>query len=297
MEFDRGTLLPTYRLLLGQPGSSNALAIARRYDLPKEVTDRMEELLKEENEDTSDLINRVQHVKSVAEKARRRNEKLRVKLTQSIKDAEKEKASFKEEAEARISYIMDDVIRETEEFSKGCENAPEPWKSLVAKYRKRIGEIAKGTPREQYRENFLADLAVGQRVYVSNLRAFGETVKINQRQKTARVKVEGLLYDVPFSNLEEKPFAVPDVRKVVKPAPAPKKEKVMSAPAPAVVIRRKPDPNRGQFLAKLKEGDEVFVPQLQSRGRVKRFDKTRSKVRVDLGTIEVQVPLDSLERP
>ncbi len=297
MEFDRGTLLPTYRLLLGQPGSSNALAIARRYDLPKEVTDRMEELLKEENEDTSDLINRVQHVKSVAEKARRRNEKLRVKLTQSIKDAEKEKASFKEEAEARISYIMDDVIRETEEFSKGCENAPEPWKSLVAKYRKRIGEIAKGTPREQYRENFLADLAVGQRVYVSNLRAFGETVKINQRQKTARVKVEGLLYDVPFANLEEKPFAVPDVRKVVKPAPAPKKEKVMTAPAPAVVIRRTPDPNRGQFLAKLKEGDEVFVPQLQSRGRVKRFDKTRSKVRVDLGTIEVQVPLDSLERP
>lgn len=295
MEFDRGTLLPTYRLLLGQPGSSNALAIARRYDLPKEVTDRMEELLKEEKEDTSDLINKVQHVKSVAEKARRRNERLRLKLTQSIRDTEKEKADLKEEAEARISYIMDDILKEAEEFYKGCENAPEPWKSVINKFKQRVSEIAKGTPREQYHEDFLAALSVGEKVYVTNLRSFGEVVKINQRQKVARVKVEGLLYDIPFANLEEKPFVIPDVRKVRKQETAPKPEK--PKPAPLVVVRKRADVNRKQFLAKLKEGDEVFVPQLQSKGTIARFDKTRTKAKINLGLIEVQVPVDTLEKP
>lgn len=109
------------------------------------------------------------------------------------------------------------------------------------------------------------------------------------------MKVEGLLYDIPFANLEEKPFVIPDVRKVKKQEMAPKPEK--PKPAPLVVVRKRADVNRKQFLAKLKEGDEVFVPQLQSKGIITRFDKTRSKAKINLGMIEVQVPVDTLEKP
>ena len=295
MEFDRGTLLPTYRLLLGQPGSSNALAIARRYKIPNEVLDRMEELLKDENEDTSDLINRVQHVKSVAEKARRRNEKLRVKLTQSIKDTEKEKITIKEEAEARISYIMDDIVKEVEEFSRNVDLAPEPWKGLIGKLRERVLSISKGTPREQHRLEFLAGLKPGDSVYVTNLRTFGEVVKINQRQKTARLKAEGLLYDVPFNNLEEKPFSLPDSRKLV--VPIVKKEEKKVAPPPLPVVRKRSESTPKQFLEKLKAGDMVFLPQFQDKGTVVKIDRAKNKAKVKFGAVEVQVPFDTLEKP
>ena len=295
MEFDRGTLLPTYRLLLGQPGSSNALAIARRYKIPKEVLDRMEELLKEENEDTSDLINRVQHVKSVAEKARRRNEKLRVKLTQSIKDTEKEKLTIKEEAEARISYIMDDIVKEVEDFSKNVDLAPEPWKGLIGKLRERVIAISKGTPREQHRLEFLAGLKPGDSVYVTNLRTFGEVVKINQRQKTARLKAEGLLYDVPFNNLEEKPFSLPDSRKLV--VPVVKKEEKKPAPPVLPLVRKRSETTPKQFLEKLKAGDMVFLPQFQDKGTVVKIDRGKNKAKVKFGAVEVQVPFDTLEKP
>lgn len=296
MEFDRGTLLPTYRLLLGQPGSSNALAIARRYRIPKEVLDRMEELLKEENEDASELINRVQHVKSVAEKARRRNEKLRVKLTQSIKDTEKEKITIKEEAEARISYIMDDIVKEVEDFSRNVDLAPEPWKGLIGKLRERVLEISKGTPREQHRLNFLAELKPGDCVYVTNLRTFGEVVKINQRQKTVRLKAEGLLYDVPFGNIEEKPFNLPDSRKLVQPVV--KKEEKKPTPPPALpVVRKRKKEESGQFLEKLKAGDLVFLPQFQDKGTILKIDRAKNKAKVKFGAVEVQVPFDTLEKP
>ena len=297
MEFDRSTLLPTYRLLLGQPGSSNALAIARRYNIPKEVTDRMEEILNEGKEDAADLINKVQHVKSVAEKARRRNEKLRLKLTQSIKDTEKEKQTFKEEAEARISYIMDDVVKEVEEFSKNSLSAPEPWKSLITKLQKRVKSISEGTPREQYRLEFLANLQPKDTVYVSNLRTFGEVVKMNQRQKTARIRVGNILYDVSFANLEEKPFTAPDTRKVEPPVP---KKIVKVTPPPKEElrpIRKRPAMTNERFLAGLKEGDAVFVPQLEERGTLVSFSRGKGKAKVRIGLIDLQVSFDSLEKP
>ena len=295
MEFDRATLQPTYRLLLGQPGSSNALAIARRYKIPNEVLDRMEELLSEGKEDTSDLINRVQHVKSVAEKARRRNEKLRVKLTQSIKDTEKEKAAIKEEAEARISYIMDDIVKEVEEFSHNVDLAPEPWKGLIGKLRERVLAISKGTPREQRRLEFLASLQPKDRVYITNLRTYGEVVKLNERQKSARIRVDGILYDVPFNNLEEKPFEMPDTRKVV--VPIVKKAEKKPAEVPPPVIRKRAPVTSRQFLEKLKSGDTVFLPQFQDKGTLTKIDRSKNRAKVKIGTIEVQVPFDTLEKP
>ena len=297
MEFDKATLLPTYRLLLGQPGSSNALAIARRYQLPKSLTDRMEEILTEENQNgAAELINRVQHVKTAAEKARRRNERLRLKLTQSLRDASKEKEDAIERAEAQIAYVMQDVLGEVLDFSKNAENAPEPWKSLSFKLKERLEKIAAGTPREQYRLEFLANLKENETVYVSRFRAFGEVKKISRRQKSARVLLDGVLYDLPFDALEEKPFTLPD-RRVAKAPISPKKEFVPPKPEVLLPVRKRDAKTAGSFLKKLKEGDLVFVPQLQEKGQILRIDKTRTKAKVKLGAIEVQVPLETLEKP
>ncbi|HEX3152842.1 MAG TPA: DNA strand exchange inhibitor protein [Gemmataceae bacterium] len=69
VEFDIETLRPTYRLNIGQFGMSNALQIARRLKLPKELLKRARKYIKRRKGKTGEL-NRLQQLREEAEKAR-----------------------------------------------------------------------------------------------------------------------------------------------------------------------------------------------------------------------------------
>lgn len=69
VEFDVETMRPTYRLHIGQFGMSNALKIARRLKLPKELLKRARKYLKRKRGKTADLA-RLQELREDAEKAR-----------------------------------------------------------------------------------------------------------------------------------------------------------------------------------------------------------------------------------
>jgi len=59
MEFDGGNLKPTYRILLGVPGSSHAIDIARRSGIPRSVVDAARRYLHDEQTDAAGLIRRL----------------------------------------------------------------------------------------------------------------------------------------------------------------------------------------------------------------------------------------------
>ncbi len=59
MEFDRRTLRPTFRLIMGIPGESQALEIARRYGIPQAVVAQAQEYLRDERGDISELIRKL----------------------------------------------------------------------------------------------------------------------------------------------------------------------------------------------------------------------------------------------
>jgi DNA mismatch repair protein MutS2 len=70
VEFDVATLRPTYRLLIGQPGSSNAFEIAYRLGLSKQVVERARSFQTKEERDIATLIKNLEETQKAAEAER-----------------------------------------------------------------------------------------------------------------------------------------------------------------------------------------------------------------------------------
>ena len=109
-EFNVETLAPTYRVILGIPGKSNAFAISRRLGLPEYIIDKAADRLNAENVRFEDVLSRLDQQRQDMEKERETARKLKIEMEQSAAKAreyrkqlekEREKAVEKAQAEAR----------------------------------------------------------------------------------------------------------------------------------------------------------------------------------------------------
>ena len=114
MEFDGDTLQPTYQLLLGVPGRSNAFDISKRLGLPSIIIDQARGLLSEEDQDLNAMISDLEQKRR---RAQRDADKMRHQLelsTQLLEDLQKETEQFKankarllEEAKERANSLIE----------------------------------------------------------------------------------------------------------------------------------------------------------------------------------------------
>lgn len=118
MEFDPGTGRPTFRLVPGPPGGSEALALGRRLGLPAEWLDRAEARLGSEHRDLRRLIGEVERVRQELAETRERlamevsdAEKLRRRLEAERNAAEEERRNVAK----RLRAELDTFRRETAE--------------------------------------------------------------------------------------------------------------------------------------------------------------------------------------
>lgn len=192
LEFDLETLRPTYRLMIGLPGHSNALAIAQRLGLNQKIIDSAREELNPLNLQTEDLLQEAHRQRQLslealaeAERSRQQAEALRIELNARLAQIEEERqevlAESRKKAEEELTSLQDELTDLRREMNKlhrqpGKQEAlremQQKTELLLKKQTHAHADTSKPAPvAEPFR--------VGEKLRVRRLQAEGQIVSFN----------------------------------------------------------------------------------------------------------------------
>lgn len=191
VEFDSSTLSPTYRILIGIPGRSNALLIAGKLGMKKQIIRRAEEAINGREVSMEDLIGELHEKRAALEREAREVERSRQKLAALEKDYEAKIKAIEEKRDALIAKADKkalSIVRNAEDSAraliKNMENAEAESQARreLEKKRSHFQKIEKSAiKREEKKETAESVVATGQ-----ELKA-GDTVQLIGTSKSATV--------------------------------------------------------------------------------------------------------------
>ncbi len=226
VEFDPETLRPTYRLLQGVPGSSNAFHIARRLGMPNPVVDEAMRNLGHAEIETGVVMQRLEESKRIADDERRRAERLSGELEElkkryeaRLRDLEILRREAKERAaeEARVlirrnTEKMENIIGELRRVGKEGRKTQSARKKMKETSEDLLGGIGiENDPLPIEEADVPQSLRRGDRVRVLSLGGAEGEVLQDSADGEAVVRVGMMRVTVPLTALR--------VGKAAPPAP------------------------------------------------------------------------------
>jgi DNA mismatch repair protein MutS2 len=137
MEFNLRTLQPTYNLMIGLPGRSNALAISERLGLPKEIIEEARSMVDPTELKAEDLLDEIHRQRSISRKERHKAEmsrsearRLERKLNERLEQIEDERLDILEKARQSAENEVDKLQREFLDLRKELTRARQPLDAL-----------------------------------------------------------------------------------------------------------------------------------------------------------------------
>lgn len=215
-EFDVETLRPTYRLLIGIPGKSNALEISKRLGVDNEIILKAQQLLNAERVRFEDTIGELEKVRQEVEKERLKAAEISQKISIEQENLKKEKAKFQKECQAKLQQAMaksseivaktkykaDEVLKMAEKIQKEKNYSEHSIKGL----KKDIDELDNmANPVVQKRpENYKLPrkLKVGDNVLIFDIDKKGVITDISKDGKSVTVLAGIIKTKVPIDNVK-----------------------------------------------------------------------------------------------
>ena len=218
MEFDVETLSPTYRLVTGLPGKSNAFEISAKLGLSREITDRARNLLEAGDIAFEDVISALEEDKKRAEEERDEAIMINIEMKRQKEELEKKARKFEEQKEKELEKAREkarDIISEAKEVSKEVQEELKALAKLESmgernvrfdRSRKRLREIEKKNRSMIKREVNQdpvdpAKLSLGDRVKILTLNQNGEIISLPDGKGDMQVQVGIMKIGVNISDI------------------------------------------------------------------------------------------------
>lgn len=221
-DFDTKTLKPTYRLLIGVPGKSNAFAISKTLGLKQEILDNAESLIDSSTIRSEELLRKIYDDKLKIEEEKEEIDKSLAEIETLKQSLEKDNSLLEEQANSILSNakvqarnILLQAKEEADTLIKEMKhiNDSQQMYNIKQNLNERIKEI-KFEQKENSSTLSSGDIQLGMSVFVTTLGQDGIVLSLPNKNNEVQVQVGTLKLNIKVSKLA-KGKTSPHVNKTV----------------------------------------------------------------------------------
>ncbi len=213
VEFDIDTLTPTFKLLLGVPGSSNAFAISEKLGIPKYVVDNAKSMMDNTQVNIDDLLNSIYSNKREIDKQlnelKEKNaeiDNLKNKLKTNHSDLKKQEQEILEKAKQEARDILLDAKEEANDIVKEAQsngNSKE-FNQARMNINKKINDLkAKNSKIDSDSIITEKDVKIGMPVFIPSLNQVGNIISTPNKDNLVSVQVGIIKMNFKLNELEK----------------------------------------------------------------------------------------------
>lgn len=239
VEFDVNTLSPTYKLLIGVPGKSNAFEISRKLGLRDYIIDRAKEFINTENIELEDVLQNVERNRIRANQEREEAEQLKLEIEQIKAEYERKLEKLSLQREKMLEKAKSEAFSITRQAKEEADNIVKELRSMememaskeknkkIEALRKELADSMGNlqpsvksmiVPKVSNKE--IKDLKPGDEVKVITLNQDGTVVSVDKKKKEAVVQIGIMKMTLPFKALQiaqkdKKSIVTKSTRKII----------------------------------------------------------------------------------
>ncbi|WP_319371449.1 endonuclease MutS2 [uncultured Ilyobacter sp.] len=216
MEFDSNTLSPTYRLLMGVPGESNALTIAKRLGVLDEVIERAKSYISDDNKKVESMISNIREQSEDLDKMKIQVENLKVEAKKNKEEYENKLANLEKEKNEILKEAYekaDKMMREMQAKAKALVDKiqTEESKKEDAKLLQKSLNMMKNALKDEKNKTIVSkpkikrkiEFKEGEKVFVTSMSQHAVITRINEHKQVAQIQAGILKLEVGIDDLKK----------------------------------------------------------------------------------------------